>query len=958
VAAVFRTGLYIYIVLLIIALYVNTADATIDIKRFHTAWAGVLLGGGWLLSALWFRIPWRNPGRLGVLLGALIALYVVATAASPFISMSMLETGIFLSHGALFLLASQVFTKGAHIRQLLMVICAGVGLSTVYGFMQFTGLDLVPWDDTSSEIFTGLPATYGNPNFAAHMLILAILMCLALAALGRYGFLLLMMAFALHLNATGQRGGLIALAAAAGIVVLGMGMSRVIRKPGGAATGTLLVGGVLAVALVTAALMYLYRSTGSVLPLDPSLLIRYQSYASAANMLLDHPVLGHGPGVYALTNQEYWTPFESEWFAQQLSMNSHVHNDPLEIGIDAGLLAAGLWLALLLSAAYLGLRGAAAAGDREGNVLGYLFAGFFVAYAVDGLFGFNLRVPVTGAIFFIMLGVLATWSEVNPRPMVRPDSTPLLKQVLHWSAAVLLLVVAIQESRRFVSQQDMVAGLRAQARGNLLQAKSHFRAGARLFPWSHEFNQRLTRVHTLEGDFEEAVAEADRALEKNPHFFMGFLPAAHNRMLVAQQKMRDGTEGMREGLTLLDEATSRVNQLLDLVPRLAAAHRLLGQIASTQALVLDVAGGERGRAQSMPFWERAEHHIARAVEYEAEGQAELYRMLAQVRVPQDNLSGAETAMVKAVLHDPAETETWTLFRTFTNSHRRYDRARATLDVQLGRLNALAEPSPDTLVNLYLVQANILENGYNDIPIVLEAYTNAIRFGANRPEVWTNLARWAFDNGRRGNLIALVRRAYADAGEGDLLPQVELVGQAFESTEKLRGSAKSLLALIRGHSAESPMSASETYGWAARLLREALLDEKADDVCDAFLDLGITFNALDDLTTADALFRQADRCLGESVRPILAIHWGDTLVRLDRPRRAVELLREGREIAPDDLEVWLALARGLAKLGMLPEARAEYEALLARDDVSGRARRMMESELKQLNASAEAAPDGE
>jgi hypothetical protein len=44
--------------------------------------------------------------------------------------------------------------------------------------------------------------------------------------------------------------------------------------------------------------------------------------------------------------------------------------------------------------------------------------------------------------------------------------------------------------------------------------------------------------------------------------------------------------------------------------------------------------------------------------------------------------------------------------------------------------------------------------------------------------------------------------------------------------------------------------------------------------------------------------------------------------------------------------------------MLPEARAEYEALLARDDVSGRARRMMESELKQLNASAEAAPDGE
>lgn len=947
-AAVFRCGIYVYVFLLILSIYLNTADATIDIKRFLTAWSGVILGGGWLLASWWFGLPWRRPGRAGTLLAVLLALYVVATAASPYFWRSTLATGVFLSQGAIFIVASQVFTHASQVRRLLVVLCGAVALSSVYGYMQYLGYDGVNWDDTTSELFTGLPSTYGNPNFAAHMLILAIAMALALTALGGWPFLVLVAVFAAHLSATGQRGGLVALAAAAGIVGLAWLVGRVVRTPRTGAMTTLVLGGVLGAVALGVALLYLRQTTGSILPLDPSLLIRYQSYASAANMMMDHPVLGHGPDVYALANPYYWTAFEQEWFANNVSMNAHVHNDTLEIGVDAGLLAAGVWIALLLTIVYRSLCVALGGKTREDRVFGFLWVAFFVAFGVDGLFGFNLRVPVTGGIFFLMLGVASTWNsggETNTKGSARLTGSVKLLRV---AAVVILLCVALLESRRFVSQQELASGLRAQARRDLPTALSHFRKGEAMVPWSHRFDQRMTQVFALEGKIEEAKHSADRALAKNPMFFMGRIPAAHNRMLLAQTKMNGSPEEVEEAVTLLAEATDLVNGLLELVPRLATAHELLGQIASSQALLLDLRGGEAGHEKSLPYWEEAERHLESAIAFDSENKADRFRTLAQVRVPQGNYSGAEAAMVEAVLNDPRETETWALFHTFSGSQRRFDRARATLEVQLGRLNALPTPPEDTLATLYLVQANILDNGYHDAGIVLDAYDHAVQHGAHRPEVWTNLARWAFANGRRGNLIEFVKRAYAAHPDGTgLPPQVVLVGQVLTDGANIPSASRAMMALIRGHDMKEGMTVRESYGWAARLLREALLEVPAASVCGAYLDLGIAFNVLNDLAEADSLFRQASRCLDDPGLAVLAIHWGDTLVRLDRPQDAVDLLREAHSRNPENLEVWFAFARGLARLGMVPEARTEYERLLERNDVSGRAREMMENELGDL-----------
>jgi O-antigen ligase len=313
-----RASIEAFLFVLVVAMFPFTMDPTGDIKFALCGWASLLLLLGWVFSVWRTGRAFRRPQVFLEILVLFLILGVVSSFCGAHVRNSLAEMGRFWSVFILYLVASQVYRTNGQVRRLMLVVCAAVALSSIYAlFIQRLGFDPFPWRDRTSDEYVNLPATFGNPNFAAHTLILAIIMALYLAAdlrmVWALGFALL---FLVHLYFTHQRAGVLALAAAALLVAVGLLMRKLLRsrakpmlRPIGAAITTLAVVGVLGVMGLGLAMGVSQLRHGSPYPLDLSLLIRYKSYCSAANMILTRPILGYGPANYKIEYPRFWTPY-------------------------------------------------------------------------------------------------------------------------------------------------------------------------------------------------------------------------------------------------------------------------------------------------------------------------------------------------------------------------------------------------------------------------------------------------------------------------------------------------------------------------------------------------------------------------------------------------------------------------------------------------------------------------
>jgi len=398
----FRKAIGVLAVLLVLAMFPYSEDPTGDIKYLIASWGSALLLAAWVYGVARLGWPIRRPAIFLEVLLLFLALHVLASILSSFRMNSFAELGKLWYWLALYLVASQVYNDERQIRRLMLVVCGAVAVASLYGLIiQKFGFDKFPWSDVTGDVYTNLPATFGNPNFAAHTLILAIIMAVYLATEWRMAWCLGFAAlFLVHLRFTGQRAGWIALLAALLLLVVHALVRRRVKRPVRSAVIALLVTGALGVLGIAGAMGVSKAATGSAYPLDLSLLIRYKSYASAAAMILRHPVLGWGTGNYRIEYPPFWTPYEQRWFGEEMRLNAHVHNDLLEFAADAGLPAAGLYLVFLVLGIGYGLHMAATLKEPLKRRLGLAFAALFMAFLVDGQFGFNVQVPVSAAILF------------------------------------------------------------------------------------------------------------------------------------------------------------------------------------------------------------------------------------------------------------------------------------------------------------------------------------------------------------------------------------------------------------------------------------------------------------------------------------------------------------------------------------------------------------------------------
>jgi len=1022
-----RTAISIFMVVLVLAMYPHTADPTGHIKNLITTWFVFFLGSGWILSAWYYKFSLSRPRIFFDLWLCFLAFYLIATIRSPYPAYSFLELSWFGSLFVLYLVASQVYRNVAQVRRTVFWLCIAVSLSSLYGFLQMAGLDPFPWGDKESPIYTNLPATFGNPNYAAHTLILAIILAAFLicswrrsyaaasvtdsekseltfapdvsvdkvsgaesaeipdadtkavpaksGCLGRMNwpilFLVLMM---MHLYQTSQRAGMLALFGAFLLVLITLLVVRRFRSPAQGIVVSLLIIGVLGFLAIAGTMTRTYVKTGSPFPLDTSILIRYQSYVSATRMILDKPLFGHGPGVYAITYPEYWTQFEKEYFAQELRMNAHVHNDLLEIAVDAGLPAAGLFMAIIVLGLCYGLLLGLSGKATLHRYFGFTLAALFFAFFIDGMFGFNLRLPVSASILFLVMGFLegihsnhyvAIRQSLEAQRAV-PRSTRLLWRFAAMGMLGFLLAFLVYNTRVFASEYALQQGLLAQSRNNAAQARVYYHEAGQLAPWNHYMPRRLALLYIQEGELDKAVTYLEEAIKRNPYYFLNHLPMAHTKLALAQQHMIRHPDDFEHALELLESAANHVQRIRDFCPMLSNVEELLGRIAFYSALCVESSTMSDRGPRARAYRQLADANYSRALELGTPNPDRLYLELAKLRMTLNDLDGAEEALVRAAQANPRNGGVWPQFLEFAHAHGRFDRMRNTLIGLIDVLRGQGTGATDALVTTHLWLAATLENGYEDQEDLIDTqYRHALRLQPDRLEIWSNYARFSRQHNRmsqfESHLLLTVSELESDgAPVPGVLAAISTVLR--RGTDTLDRATQALMAQVRSHQPGSSMSVDDAYGWAAHWLLAAARNADALErghtdseteqhqlggLCGAYMNLGIIYAVMGEFMLADQLYTAAWPCIDSPREAALGLHWADVLASLERQNDALDILKKVHAKHPDNLDVRWALARTYGILGMVDDARLEYQFLMESDVIDDMARQRLQREMSAL-----------
>jgi len=922
-------GVYIFVVVL--ALFPFSPSPAGDIKLLVTSWAGAVL------ACALIGIHVRHGGSIGLptlfggILCAFLLLHLLSSLASPFLGWSLTQVNVFWALFLLYVAAVQAYRRPDQVRRLALIVCLAMTLSSLYGFCQYLGCDPFPWSESvrSLDEYTHLPATLGNPNLAAHVLILAIIFAVWLGtSQGMRWVLLLLPILVGHFLYTRQRAGLAAIGAALMLCVVARLVSGRIRKPVRAVVATLLIAVALTAAGLAAGTAVLKLATGTALPVGPSVLLRYNAACSTSRMILARPLLGWGTGSFAMQNAEFWTPYEEEWFATTHKFNAHGHCDVLEVGAEAGLLASALYLVLFAVAVAWSLYFAFSTEEAEYRRLGYAFAAFFAAFFIDGLFGFNLRAPVSSAVFFLALGAFEGVRQT--RPAVRfPDRLTACTAPACWAVGALGVAGALFATQVFVGQMYLQRARGAMHYEEYGAAAQILERGEHFAPWSWEYPYELGRVLAASGDRLGAMAQYERALARRPCNFNARIELARTSFNHALDSLLKPEEQAR----YVSDAARHAQKALDICSLSTAANELLGRIAFVQA---ESAAEDNGNGPGQPEWVHgkwveAESRLRKAVRYAGSPDPNSYNMLARALLALNDPAGAETALLRAVQLDPYDEISWENFFRFAEQTGGFNGLRFELDRQIERIFGELHNAPDPVksrlaADLQVRLAQVLDKGSGLPDDAGRTFRMAVRRAPQSTGAWAAFARFCIANDRPEVLRGTVLKSFAGlAARGvSVHAALEAAARVWGDGSKAAPGASEMLVQALEAGSAPPQDLTWAADEIARVLGRENIQESLSYV---WANLAIVYAAAGELGTAGDILNAVWPKLSAEARMRAGWAWHQALRKGRRYGEALEIVKELSTMAPHDPRIRLALARTLAAMGKDEEARLEYIALL-------------------------------
>jgi len=625
---VLRAAIGITVVLQVLAVWPGTPQPGLDVKVMLAPLSALVLSVLLLWQAL-RESEAPRPGLLLPLLGAFVAFNAIAGLLSTHPGNSLAEIGRLVSLFIILLAASRAYSDRVQVSRLFLIVCISMAIASAFGFMQRLGFNSVPLSDPAET--KDLASTFGNSNYAGHTLVLALVLAAYLAAAEKSRVALaLLPVFAIHLALTHHRAGLLAAVSAAVFALVLLVLAR--RKSARSDRSVRSVRSFLAIPLAAAILIIvaIFAFSGPRLPLDGSLLLRYNSYFSASKMIAENPLLGYGPGNYVIENARFWTPMEQEHFARRHMINDHPHCEILYAAVSAGLPAAAIFLAMIAAMLIGSTTLFWHAPNPAARNLGLMFAAFFFAWSVDSLFGFNFKVPASGALFAVVAGLFDRATSTGQK------KSPNARRVLLPAGLVLVAgCFSLLAVRTFTA-----AMLLKSARDDVQHAQKMLERAEKLAPWNWEISYLLghaVAVSRQKGGDPSACLQ--RALLKNPHY----LPALVD---LAQLFVNSGDN---------DQAGKYARAALDLCKPLPQALDVLGTAALMRA------ASTRDDAQRLDLLEQSRAYYIEALAVGGENKSLGHTRIGQTYVLAGDFQAAADKFQAAARFCPPDPELWSSY---------------------------------------------------------------------------------------------------------------------------------------------------------------------------------------------------------------------------------------------------------------------------------------------------------
>lgn len=953
-ASAHRYILFIWVFVLVLSLFPLTANPVKPIKELASSIAVFLLAVSMLAWPIRRGEPYDWPRMPVLLLSGLWLLWgLVCALFSDFKMAGFDELRVYLTWLLIALFAARVFRDPGHVRQLFLVICIAVFLSSVYGFIQYFGLDPFPWSTRDVEEYRGLPSTYANPNFAGHTLMLTLILggCLAMTKRLRW-VLLFLVPIALHLYLTHMRGAPLALAAGCVFLLCAWLVSRLPQigvelRP----VASLAAVAVIGIAGVAALMPVSKMLTGFYVPTDGSLILRYNGYYGAAKMTADHPVLGVGPGNFGRMAIAYWTPYEKRWFADQQKRNMRAHCDLLETATESGLPGLALHVALLMALLVRSLTLAFTGADPERRRLGYTLAVFFMAFLVDGLFGFNLRVPVSGAFFFLMAGVLE--GVLSPTALPVPQAVPERKKkkknelpvpvpeiqtqprvfssmALCAAALVCLVFAGVVIVAEMYYQRGNGMRLTAESTENTMQQGQALKlgedallAGRRLMFWDERYSDMLGHLAMRGGQTEAAITYYTRALATDPYHPHKAANLARAYLSHALRYARDNAApDYAQVGALLDEAARYGVQAETYCHISPYVQDVTWRVVRAQAILAE----EQDR-DARPYWEDMSRRIEEALRYGATDVPGTYKALGTARVKLEQPEQAFTPLTRVLESDMNDQIAWDLFEEAATES---GKGGALLDM-LYRQYVLLAPRAAEQEEAFAAAVRRMAHVTRDVEKAPGAAFRLARRGLavapKSPELWALFAGLAAKQGRK-DLFCGQGEEFIRGGvkAADMPAFVQGICSEQGTGMPLAESSRDIARLAMQHAGQD---ATRDFGGAADLIAQVLagLQLEPQRTAEVQANMATAYLEAERWEDADKGFSMAIDILPQNARGRLLSARCRALSGMGRNEEAMKFIQEAVQLAPADPLVQLTYARLLREAGRLDEAAFAFTAAI-------------------------------
>ena len=517
----------------------------------------------------------------------------------------------FLNYGILYFLALQAFTSFKRLSTLSKTITLTGGLVSLYGVIQFLGLDPLPWATLPFEQRRSF-STFGNPDLLGGFLV--ILMPLAVVEflkardaknnilMGSILFISL-----LCLLTAFTRGAWLGSAVALVVLAVLGGKTILTDKK-----KLLLV--LVAFVSIFAVVMAYSASTGhGVMNLvdrlksttqltEGSAASRIEIWKAGLKMIESKPVFGLGPDTYRLGSERYETKaYVAQGSGQTVADNAHnwVVQLAAGVGIPATLILIGLFFTIMAIAIKYSRR---LEGDDRLTYAALI--GASIGYFIHLLFGVSIS-GSTGVFFLVISAILAVTPAVRSFELKPTEGMRFSLQASMVVVIVISAVSAYYALAMYVADYDYAAAIQLGNEGQIEAATSNYERSIELYKngrYYDGYGMFLDRVGVMQQSRDmiaKSVSVYQAAQEYEPlegdHYV--FLASGHAKLATSSKD------------PMLDTAVAELQQAISVRPNAYSARILLSnvymfqgkyqQAIDTLKFVLDINPQEKTAFQIM-----------------------------------------------------------------------------------------------------------------------------------------------------------------------------------------------------------------------------------------------------------------------------------------------------------------------------------------------------------------------